>query len=282
MATLIQEKVDLENKSVQLLLSPTVSSDRKIVAEGDSWFAYPLAKDIIDHLRKLGYAIRRHSRAGDTLENMVYGTDYRIKNNTAINEGPSSLDATLESIKIHKPRFVLFSAGGNDIVGKEFEQYLNHALAGQQLFKEEIFRMHVNGYMKTAIIKFLESVWAEDPNIDILMDGYDYAKPNGTRYEVLSIGFSGPWILPGFAKKGIVNRAEQQEPIIRKLVDGFNGMLSDLAQAYPKFHYIKLLGMFPNDNEWDNEIHLKSAGFAKVARLYHEKMVEILGYDAIV
>lgn len=46
-----------------------------VVAEGDSWFDYPPHRDILDHLVDLyGWRVRRLSRAGDTLENMVLGT----------------------------------------------------------------------------------------------------------------------------------------------------------------------------------------------------------------
>jgi lysophospholipase L1-like esterase len=278
MQNLIQEKAELENISAEMLYSPTTPREKKIVAEGDSWFAYPLSKDIIDHLRDKGYAIKKHSKAGDTLENMVYGTNHQIKNNSATNEGPMSLNETLMSVKTHKPRFVLFSAGGNDIVGKEFEQYLNHKNSGLTILKRTIFKENVHSFMKTAIIKFLKSVWDIDPDIDILMDGYDYAKPNGIQYQILSFGIAGPWLLPGFAKKNILNRTLEQEPIIKDLIDEYNSMLIEIEQKYPKFHHIDLRGKFPDESEWDNEIHLKSPGFGTVANLYDEKMNSIINH----
>ena len=45
----------------------------RLLAEGDSWFEYPiLLKDVIDHLED-DYAIYCASAAGDTLANMVAG-----------------------------------------------------------------------------------------------------------------------------------------------------------------------------------------------------------------
>lgn len=48
----------------------------KIVAEGDSWFDYFPGTDFIDCLRKHhGYYLEKnYAKAGDTLENMIYGT----------------------------------------------------------------------------------------------------------------------------------------------------------------------------------------------------------------
>lgn len=48
----------------------------KIVAEGDSWFDYFPGTDLIDCLRKHhGYYLEKnYAKAGDTLENMIYGT----------------------------------------------------------------------------------------------------------------------------------------------------------------------------------------------------------------
>lgn len=277
MATLAQEKVALEQLSEMMLLSKTAKHEQKLVVEGDSWFDYPLTKDIIDHLRKMGYAIKRHSKHGDTLENMVFGNEYSIRGNAAINNGNRSLQEVLTSIRIYNPRFVLFSAGGNDVVGSEFEQYLNHKNSGLQLFKDANFNQNLI-VMKNAIEKFLTHIWEINPGIDILMDGYDYAKPNGTTY----LGISGPWVLPGFAKKNILNRKTEQEPIIKKLVDGFNGILNELDTTYDRFHHIDLRGIFPDDSMWDNEIHLKSQGYKKVADIYHRKMEEIAGFNPVV
>ena len=47
-----------------------------LVAEGDSWFDYAPGLDILDHLRSMGYPIIKVAEAGDTLDNMVYGTQY--------------------------------------------------------------------------------------------------------------------------------------------------------------------------------------------------------------
>lgn len=275
MATLAQEKLTLEFQSNKVLLSNKTLRSGKLVAEGDSWFAYPLVRDIIDHLRKMGYGIHRLSSAGDTLENMVYGTGTEKKGPNQRNKGPESLQRTVQAIKLYKPRFVLFSAGGNDIVGDDMLQFLHHSGSGDAPLNEGRFRAHVDGPMRTALVAFLKAVWAQDPTIDVLMDGYDYARPNGEGYQVIA-NFSGPWVRPSFVRKGWSDRAVHMEPTVKKLVDIYNGLLKEIAKEYPQFHYIDLRGMFPKESEWHNEIHLKSDGFKAVAMEYHKKMKAIL------
>ncbi|NND00411.1 MAG: SGNH/GDSL hydrolase family protein, partial [Gammaproteobacteria bacterium] len=75
----------------------------RIVAEGDSWFQYPLLlQDTIDQLINLDnfqYAIYGLSGAGDLLSNIVRE------------------DEISEAIERENPDVLLLSGGGNDLVG---------------------------------------------------------------------------------------------------------------------------------------------------------------------
>jgi len=265
--------------SEKRLKSKKYPKELTIVAEGDSWFDYPFKKDILDYLIKKGYAIKKFSQAGDTLENMIYGSKYNMNGNKVIHLGQLSLQETLTAVRKHKPKFVLFSGGGNDIVGSEILNYLNHkysrpnSLVNKKIFKVKLERM------QAAIEFFIKSIKRTNPESHIIMDGYDYAKVNGKGY-VLVFKWTGPWILPSMGKKAIVLKDDQKE-IVRYLVDKFNEMLMKLDEKYSYFHHIDLRGKFPNEREWDNEIHLKSKGYKKVANLYHDKITEILNQDPI-
>jgi hypothetical protein len=275
MATLAEEKIKLEMESEERLFAPDTKRSGKIIAEGDSWFAYPLALDIIEQLMRMGYAVKRFSRAGDTLENMVYGTLTTGGGKKEENRGPESRERVMLAIKTMKPRFVLFSAGGNDIVGEDMLQFLHHKGSGKSPLNEERFRAHVDGPMREAIERYLGHIWEVDPSIDVLMDGYDYAKPNGEGYQVVK-NWAGPWVRPNFIKKGWDDREVHMEPTVKKLVDIYNAMLKGLAAKHPRFHHIDLRGMFPEESKWHNEIHLKKEGFKEVALEYHKKMAKIL------
>ena len=251
-----------------------------IVAEGDSWFDYPLKKDILDYLIKKGYAIKKLAKGGDSLENMIYGSDYTIVGEDVIHVGPQSLQVTLNAVRSHHPKFVLFSGGGNDIVGNEIIGFLNHknarngSLVNKPIFQEKLLRM------KDALVFFIEAIHNTFAGCHIIMHGYDYAKINGKGYSFILKNLKGPWILPSMGQKAITTKTEQNE-IIKYLVDEFNSMLALLDQTYPFFHHIDLRGQFPNDNEWDNEIHLKNSGYSTVADIFHAKIEEILAFNPL-
>jgi len=276
-------------KSSQKIISQKRTKNRKypkelcIIAEGDSWFDYPFRKDIIDYLIEFGYAVDKVSKLGDTLENMVYGTDYKKTKNQVENFGPVSMQETLRKIRKSKPHFFLFSAGGNDIVGPEILVYLNHrdsptsSLINKKLFLAQLQRM------QETIEYYIRRIHATCKSTNILMDGYDYAKINGKGYEIFfgTIKIVGPWILPSMGKKGIINKKDQ-ESIIKYLVDEYNKMLKRLAKRYTYFHHLDLRGEFPKDSQWHNEIHLNNSGFKQVARLYHNRIEQVLGYNPLI
>ncbi|MBC8754763.1 hypothetical protein H2O64_08780 [Kordia sp. YSTF-M3] len=271
-----QQQVRISNKR----LKSDYPKELVIVAEGDSWFDYTLKKDVIDYLIKKGYAIDKYAKAGDTLENMIYGTEYRSRRDTVWHSGSLSLQRTLNSIRKHKPKIVLFSGGGNDIVGSEILGYLNHKFSNStELINKDIFQARLKE-MKRAIEFFIKSARSTAVNCNILMDGYDYAKVNGKGYSFIFRNIKGPWLLPSFGMKGITDK-QDQEAIIKYFVDEFNEMLLELDAAYEHFHHIDLRGKFPNDSQWDNEIHLKNSGYREIANIYHEKIKKIQNQDPI-
>ncbi|MGL6095167.1 MAG: hypothetical protein ACRC7O_05105, partial [Fimbriiglobus sp.] len=85
-----------------------------LVAEGDSWFDYPapFRIDLIDELKTLGREIVSLAYRGDTLENMVYGTGGT--DGDLVDPDLTRLAVLTSELK---PKAVLYSAGGNDVVG---------------------------------------------------------------------------------------------------------------------------------------------------------------------
>ena len=73
----------------------------QLVAEGDSWFDYPvpLAVDIIECLRGFhGFHIEKHAKYGHTLENIIFGP---------------AVPTLMQPLREIKPKALLFSGGGN-------------------------------------------------------------------------------------------------------------------------------------------------------------------------
>ena len=277
----INNKEQLRAIAKARIIDQSTPANIRIVAEGDSWFDYPLLDDILDHLCRMDYAVIKESKAGNTLEEIVFGCDYSIDKRTerATFHGRPAMAATLASIRKYKPRFVLFSAGGNDIMGEEIRQFLNHAATQPNaLLREDSFEDALTNCLQPGIETFIRRVLETDPTVDILMDGYAVPFPTGRQFQLAGIGLSGPWLLPNFARKGIT-RFQDQRQILEHLVKRFNEMLASLAQKYEQFHYLDLRSMFRDPSDWRDEIHLIPKNFGKVAEVYHQKMQELSQLD---
>lgn len=128
----------------------------KIVAEGDSWFQYPLLlKDTIDQLIDLDnfqYAIYGLSEAGDLLSNIV------------------KEDEITEAIDKENPDVFLISGGGNDMVGDNRMATLVHKYAANRLpknYQNEKFDLFLDE-LETLYRGLFTRLLADRPHLKIL------------------------------------------------------------------------------------------------------------------
>lgn len=255
-----------------------------VVAEGDSWFDYKPSylgggRDLLGHLRAFGNVdVFRVSEAGDTLENMVYGCDY----DGGFRPKPSQIEKTLEAIREHDADVVLFSAGGNDVAGKELEAYLNHADSKMPDLRETYVKVMFEEVFPHAFEAFIARVRAVRANIPILLHGYDYAVPDGRGVKVPLFGwtFIGPWLRPPMTRKRITDDGRRQA-LISALIDRLNTMLVSVAEKHPGVHHIDLRGTLSFDREnykkdWANELHPTSAGFEEIAKKFDKAISDVL------
>lgn len=267
-------KYDLWTESFDTELDAALPSER-LVAEGDSWFDYPPGFDILDNLKMdHGYKIYKVCDAGDTLENMVYGTE--IRSNFS-RKKPQILE-TLEAIERHEPRVFLFSGGGNDIAGPELETFLNHKDANlSEVIREEYARYVFFTVFKKAYNDLMKKVWSIDSNIHIIGHGYAHPIPDGRAVFNFPFGFRfiGPWLRPALTKKNIMNRSEAMD-VMRRLLDMFNEMMRELEAENTNFHYIDLRPHIES-TDWVNELHLSNVAYKRVADLFDEKIQEFIG-----
>jgi lysophospholipase L1-like esterase len=254
----------------------------KIVAEGDSWFDFkpswlqdPRKGDLLSQLNRMPeFNIYRVSKAGDTVENMIYGTEY----DGEYSPEPSQLTRTLEAITRHQPQAVLFSGGGNDIVGDELAGYLNHASSSAgaaSLLRVEQVRYIFHTYIAKALLTFIRQVQAAKPGVQVFLHGYDYAIPTGKGVIRIPPGwtFIGPWLRPAFAAKRIP--LDQATGIVRELIDEFNEMQIALAASLPDVRHIDVRGTLAAD-DWSDELHPTPAGFGKVAEKFKHTILSTL------
>lgn len=239
-----------------------------LVAEGDSWFDYfPAGLDVISCLKKFfDYKIYNVSKAGDTLDNMAWGTKFDQRR---WHRDRPPLEETLAAIEQHRPPVVLLSGGGNDIAGNELLSFLNHKTSGLPALRDNYTSYILKEYFLQIFKHISNEIWKKDANIRIILHGYGYPIPDGRAVvRILGFSFVGPWLRPALVAKGYEQRTEQVQ-IIAKLIDDFNSMLESFAAADSRLHYIDLRSLI-SDSDWDNELHLKNSGFRRIAGAFDQ------------
>ncbi len=239
-----------------------------LVAEGDSWFDYfPAGLDVISCLKKFfDYKIYNVSKAGDTLDNMAWGTKFDQRR---WHRDRPPLEETLAAIERHRPPVVLLSGGGNDIAGNELLSFLNHKTSGLPPLRDNYTKYILKDYFLQIFKHISNEIWKKDANIHIVLHGYGYPIPDGRAVvRVLGFSFVGPWLRPALVSKGYEQRTEQAQ-ITRNLMDDFNSMLKQFAANDPRLHYIDLRPLI-SDSDWENELHLKNSGFRRVAEEFNQ------------
>lgn len=260
----------------------------RIVAEGDSWFDFKIAPDVIDWLRHdFNYDIVNLAQGGACIYEMAYGPD-----DDSIfdffGRDASQLEEVVKKLRQHQPEAFLFSAGGNDFVGPEFiltimhsaakKSGVNHALV-DAIFREDVepgFRLIIE-----TVIATTRKIGLGD--IPIIVHGYDYVFPDGRSALNLGIKKIGPWMDPSFTMKGYpydrknANQLTHRRKIVSSMIDTVYEMLDRLKVSYPNVQIVDLRGALPSLSDWHDELHPTGAGFKKVAKRFHQAIGKALG-----
>lgn len=243
------------------------ASGERLVAEGDSWFDFLPGTDLIDCLESQeGFRIDNFARAGDTLENMIFGS--RVDGSGIAVDPP--INRVLAQVAAVRPRVLLFSGGGNDVAGDEFATYLNHADSGLPVLREQVADQMIATFGRY-LQRLLEKVAAHSPSTRVLMHGYGHALPSGRGAGIFGIAFTGPWMLPALLQKGVRDGAQRRE-LVRSLIDRYNTMLQALeAASGGQFLYVDLRGEI-HDADWRDELHLKNSAYRRCAGKIAERI----------
>jgi len=267
----VSEALSRYERSLESAPAAEFFADRPyLVAEGDSWFDYaPAGLDIISCLRLFhGYRIDTVAKAGDTLDNMAWGTDY----DRQWHRDRPQLEKTLAAVRKRRPRVVLLSGGGNDVAGEELSAYLNHRDSGGSALRESYAATMIGDYYAGAFRHIARQIWSVEPEAQLLLHGYGHVVADGRAVLRFPFGFQfiGPWLRPALTAKGYDQRS-LQDPILRTLIDRFNDMLAALAASDSRLHYLDLRPLIGPD-DWANELHLRNSAYQRVARLYAERI----------
>lgn len=255
------------------LIEPLAFFERpQFVAEGDSWFDYLPGTDLIDCLRKHHrYSIKNYGDAGDTLENMVYGTKFKTG---SFCPAEATICKVLRKIEQLKPKVFLFSGGGNDIAGDAFGSYLNHSETALLPLRHEYIDYMINTVFKKCCVDLIAKVAEISPHTHIVMHGYGHTVPTGKGVSFLDFKFAGPWLRPALTSKRILEKSDQVRAV-EVMIDSYNEMLKLLDKASPSFHYVDLRPIIDPYSDWVNELHLKNSAYARAADRISEAIHEI-------
>lgn len=180
--------------------------------------------------------------------------------------------------------FLLFSGGGNDVVGRHDFDFLLRA----GVPSSGDFRAYLQADRLERRLSMIEAVYREllefcdeysrNPAIRVVTHCYDYAlpSPRGARFAggLVRPGGGRSWLLPALRKKGVPER--HHAPIARHLIDRLAEGLLRLARARPDRLIVADTRGTLSPERWLNEIHPDTRGFERLARRILDSMRETL------
>jgi len=241
-----------------------------VVAEGDSWFAYPpknllfgRPSNVISHLRrKQRFNLLQLASSGDEAVEILSGrSKFRL----------------IEAIQRHPVHFLLFSGGGNDLVGRyDFDFFLRDGVDSDDwsdyLHGERVDRRIAQVRAAYADLLDFCDTWSQNPRIRVIAHTYDYAVPDPRGAEfvggLLKLRRGRSWLHPFLRAKNVPRRFDR--PLVRHLIDRLAECLLALAATRPeRLTVVDTRGTVDPAVDWLNEIHPTSEGFGKIAdRVY--------------
>lgn len=277
--------------------------NRKIIlAEGDSWFNYPIIlTDTIDAITMdPDLAVYSLAEGGDWLLNMLTARKY------------------VEELSVLYPDYFLISGGGNDIVGarrlaaivqpqhdpaqfhknewalnlikqsnktyvplheKDFEEgigYLSKDFYSLLMFFKLQYTTLIHG-----ILKGSDAGHSKFPGIKIITQGYDFPVPSFNKGFGLTLSRwyipfirlflgHGTWLKTPLQLRGIIN-ADTQRRILYAMIYLFNEMMIDVGRCFNKnaprvFHIDSRYSVGPLG--WTDELHAQPKHFLNTGRVF--------------
>lgn len=234
--------------------------------EGDSWFAFPmfLRTNIITELRSRfrgRLVLLDESANGDEVREILSGKSYN-----RIAKILSTPSLTFDCI--------LFSGGGNDLVGEHLSPMLQpyrNGMAWDECIDFEQFDRRLaeirSAYLNLAALRNMLR-----PEAWVFTHAYDYAIPSGKPVRLLGIGLAGGWLKKVMSLRGIPLVVQHQ--IVEHLLAQFDNMMLGVAGGQTRWRHVRTQDTLADD-EWDDELHPSTAGFKKVAGKFADALFDV-------
>lgn len=215
----------------------------KLVAAGDGWADFPLLeRDLSDHL-DARYAVRALGGTADLLT------------------VAARQDELIAAIASERPDAVLLSAGAADLFGEgrlaRFLRPHDPALAAPDYLTPEF-----DGALRALLDNWRElalRVAGAFPGLPLFCHGYDHFQPAG-----------GEWLGRPLARLGITD-PELQADVVSIIIDRLHAGLYALAEDPRLDGVLNVVDCrHVAGGDWRDELHPNSAGFGRMAQLFHE------------
>jgi hypothetical protein len=225
-----------------------------ILAEGDSWFDYPLSRDTIGWIQRGGPPfplILNLAHHGDIATEMLGVAQRRRIIENLTDPANGTFDA------------LLFSAGGNDIAGDQFCLWVRTFVAGNDPSHglDEQRLAAILGVVNAAYVDLIQIRDQFAPDCVIFFHGYDFALPDGR--DVCGVG---PWLKPSLDLRGWTDPAMGAE-IVKRMLKALDRLLLQIEQQNRNVVYVRTQGTL-SSADWANELHPTESGFGKIADVF--------------
>jgi hypothetical protein len=237
-----------------------------MLAQGDSWFDYPLIgngplpgdTDVIAQLRGIG-------PTPPTILNLAHAGDAAVDEMSLPKQERMITQLRNPANWLHgKPDAILFSAGGNDIAGDKFCIFLDFNDGKASGLNADRFAKSL-GSIEACYLDLFAIRDRFASGVPIYGHCYDFPIPNGAHPIC-----AGPWLKPSldFCNWSIAEGTK----IIHQALLAFRTLLLKLAQD-PKnnFHLVDTQGVL-TPAEWANELHPEPGGFRKIAQKFADEL----------
>jgi lysophospholipase L1-like esterase len=269
-----QARAVIARRKKEALPKAVPGANGLLVAEGDSWFDYPFY-DVLERLEdRFNFQIESVAHKGDTVEEMAYDV-------TQLSKLARTFEHVAQAGKA--PRAILLSGGGNDIAGDEFAMLLNHSSSGLTPLNSHVVTGVIDERIRFAMVSVISAATELSrehfgTTVPVVIHGYAYPVPDGRGYLGGFWVLPGPWLEPGFRRKGYLG-LDQRIQLMMVLIDRFNEVLKSIPAEPGLRHvvYLDLRKVLSNalaggayKHSWENELHPTKLGFQAVAQKFRD------------
>jgi hypothetical protein len=155
---------------------------------------------------------------------------------------------------------------------------LNHAISSIAGLNNAVVTGVIDQRVRDAYVTILSAIteickaYLGHP-VPIVVHGYDYPVPDGRGFWGGWGPFPGPWLEPGFRRKGYAAMSVRKQ-ICVEFIDRFDAMLANLAGKPPFAHvrFLDLRNTLPTGSTyktwWADELHPTAKGFEAVTKKF--------------